>query len=127
MILHFDFTLCKTQLTTKSLKIQETDCGSFLAGKSRKSQHLQDPTPDFLTNANLSDMDAVPSINNIDDYVELLYEDVPSKIKASILIFCLIKNSDNLEALLEHGKLRLRLCAAPVTVYFYESFYGGFV
>lgn len=80
-------------------KRKESDKGG---SSKRTSQNLQDPTPDFLSNAIVSDME-IPSINNIDDYVELLYEDVPSKIKASIMIFCLIKNSDNLEALLEHG------------------------
>ena len=85
------------------------DVGYFLegpAGKSSKGrkqgEDLQDPTPDCF-NEELSFEGETPSVNNIDDYVELLYEDVPAKIKASIMLICLIKNSDNLEALLEHG------------------------
>jgi len=81
-------------------KRKETDLGK--SAKPRSSQKLADPTPDHLTNAKLGEMEA-PSLNNIDDYVELLYEDVPSKIKASILLFCLLKNPDNLEGVLEHG------------------------
>jgi len=68
----------------------------------RSLNSLQDPAPELLNEVNLSNLET-PSINNLDEYVELLYEDVPSKIKASILIFCLIKNSDNLEALIDHG------------------------
>lgn len=39
------------------------------------------------------------NINSLNDYIELLYEDVPDKVKGSNLIMQLAKDSDNLEAL----------------------------
>ncbi|XP_076806498.1 kinesin-associated protein 3-like isoform X2 [Clavelina lepadiformis] len=71
--------------------------------KSKKSaQGLLDPAPDCLSDSNLIDNE-IPSVNNIDDYVELLYEDVPSKIKASALLLRLTRNPDNLEELNHHA------------------------
>lgn len=44
-----------------------------------------------------------PNINSLSDYIELLYEGVPDKVKASTLILQLAKNSDNLESLAKNG------------------------
>lgn len=43
------------------------------------------------------------NINEIDNYVELLYEDVPEKIRSSALLLQLTRNPDNLEELLQNG------------------------
>ena len=58
---------------------------------------LQDPTMD---NAGI---DETANINEIDDYLELLYEDVPEKIRGSALILQLSRNPDNLEELFQNG------------------------
>lgn len=42
------------------------------------------------------------NINDIDSYVELLYEDIPEKIRASSLLLQLTRNPDNLEELLQN-------------------------
>ncbi|KAM9762921.1 kinesin-associated protein 3a [Menidia menidia] len=42
------------------------------------------------------------SIGSIDEYVELLYEDVQEKIRGATLIFQLARNPDNLEELIEN-------------------------
>nr|XP_039269792.1 kinesin-associated protein 3-like isoform X2 [Styela clava] len=42
------------------------------------------------------------SINDIDNYVELLYEDIPEKIRSSSLLLQLTRNPDNLEELLQN-------------------------
>ena len=39
------------------------------------------------------------SIRNIDDYIELLYEELPERIRGSALILQLARNPDNLEEL----------------------------
>uniref|UniRef100_H2YG61 Kinesin-associated protein 3 n=1 Tax=Ciona savignyi TaxID=51511 RepID=H2YG61_CIOSA len=71
-------------------------------GKRKKStQGLLDPSPDFLNDSSLLEGEQ-PSINCIDDYIELLYEDVPSKIKASSLLLRLTRNPDNLEEMIQH-------------------------
>ncbi|KAJ7986251.1 hypothetical protein DPEC_G00338010 [Dallia pectoralis] len=46
------------------------------------------------------ELDEEANINNIDDYVELLYEEIPEKIKGATLILHLARNPDNLEDLL---------------------------
>ncbi|XP_076873657.1 kinesin-associated protein 3a [Brachyhypopomus gauderio] len=48
------------------------------------------------------ELDEEANINNIDDYVELLYEDVPEKIRGATLILHLARNPDNLEELLQN-------------------------
>lgn len=51
-------------------------------------------------------LDEVASINNIDEYVELLYEDVQEKIRGATLIYQLARNPDNLEELIQNGSVR---------------------
>lgn len=45
------------------------------------------------------------NIRNIDDYIELLYEDLPEKIRGSSLILQLARQPDNLEELEKNGEL----------------------
>lgn len=45
------------------------------------------------------------SIRNIEEYVELLYEDLNEKIRGSSLILKIARNPDNLEELEKNGKL----------------------
>lgn len=58
---------------------------------------LQDPT--FET----ADINETANINDIDEYLELLYEDVPEKVRGSALILQLSRNPDNLEELFQNG------------------------
>ncbi|XP_068998099.1 kinesin-associated protein 3-like [Embiotoca jacksoni] len=48
------------------------------------------------------ELDEEASISSIDAYVELLYEDVPEKIRGATLIFQLARNPDNLEELIQN-------------------------
>lgn len=43
------------------------------------------------------------SVTRVDEYVELLYEDIPEKIRGAALILQLARNPDNLEELLHNG------------------------
>uniref|UniRef100_A0A8C3PY99 Kinesin associated protein 3 n=1 Tax=Chrysolophus pictus TaxID=9089 RepID=A0A8C3PY99_CHRPC len=45
-------------------------------------------------------IDEVANINDMDEYIELLYEDIPDKVRGSALILQLARNPDNLEELL---------------------------
>ncbi|KAG7233463.1 hypothetical protein INR49_007001 [Caranx melampygus] len=47
-------------------------------------------------------LDEEANINSIDEYVELLYEDVQEKIRGAALILQLARNSDNLEELIQN-------------------------
>ena len=59
----------------------------------------------------MSPVESVPVavLNCIDDYVELLYDDIPEKIKGSALILQLARNPDNLLELARNGKLDILL------------------
>ncbi|XP_047230574.1 kinesin-associated protein 3a isoform X2 [Girardinichthys multiradiatus] len=48
------------------------------------------------------ELDEEASISSIDEYVELLYEDLQEKIRGAMLIFQLARNKDNLEELMQH-------------------------
>lgn len=43
------------------------------------------------------------SIRNIEEYIELLYEDLPERIRGSAMILQLARNPDNLEELERNG------------------------
>lgn len=43
------------------------------------------------------------TIRNIDEYIELLYEDLPERIRGSAYILQLARNPDNLEELEKNG------------------------
>lgn len=50
-------------------------------------------------------IDEVANINDMDEYIELLYEDIPDKVRGSALILQLARNPDNLEELLLNGRI----------------------
>jgi len=53
-----------------------------------------------------SEIDEVANINDMDDYLELLYEDLPEKIRGSALILQLSRNPDNLEEIFQNGRMQ---------------------
>lgn len=59
----------------------------------------------------MSPVEIVPAavLNCVDDYVELLYDDIPEKIKGSALILQLARNPDNLIELSRNGKFLISL------------------
>ena len=50
-----------------------------------------------------TEIDEVANINDIEDYLELLYDDIPEKVRGTALILQLSRNPDNLEELFENG------------------------
>lgn len=57
----------------------------------------------FLQWCLYTQLDEVANINHIDEYVELLYEDIPEKVRGTALILQLARNPDNLEELHLNG------------------------
>jgi len=51
-----------------------------------------------------TEIDEVANINDMDEYLELLYEDVPEKLRGTALILQLSRNPDNLEELFQNGQ-----------------------
>jgi hypothetical protein len=69
-----------------------------VTGDSQKpiSDELEQPSIDTQINE-------IASLNDIDDYAEMLYENVPDKIKGSALILQLARNPDNLSEIIQKG------------------------
>ncbi len=66
------------------------------------SDELEQPSIDSQTNE-------IASLNDIDDYAEMLYENVPEKIKGSALILQLARNPDNLSEIIQKGENNIYL------------------
>lgn len=72
------------------------------------------------------------SIRNIDEYVELLYEELPEKIRGSAMILQLARHPDNLEELEKNGEYLSSQCWVQLThskrltqSIFFESYRGA--
>ncbi|CAB4058730.1 Kinesin-associated protein 3 [Lepeophtheirus salmonis] len=52
-----------------------------------------------ITTEDPGKLQSLANINDVEDYIELLYEDLPSKVKGSDLLLQLARNPDNLEEL----------------------------
>lgn len=72
-------------LLDRSVKSPQQNSGSMSPGEK----------PDGMTEKAI--------IGNIEEYVELLYEDIPEKIKGSALLLQLARNPDNLLGLSQNG------------------------
>lgn len=59
------------------------------------------------------------SIRNLEEYVELLYEDLPERIRGSALILRLARFPDNLEELEKNGKNSLTKHATIINPSFF--------
>ncbi|KAF7700358.1 kinesin-associated protein 3 [Silurus meridionalis] len=68
--------------------------------KEREEKNLVRPRE--LTPFEGMELDEEANINKIEDYIELLYEGIPEKIRGSTLILHLARNPDNLEELLHN-------------------------
>ena len=61
------------------------------------------PLTDKLQDPNIDDINETASINDLDEYAEMLYEDdVKAKVRGSALILQLARNPDNLEELFQN-------------------------
>ncbi|KFO75388.1 Kinesin-associated protein 3, partial [Cuculus canorus] len=67
------------------------------AGKEKKEKTTKPKDPSPFEGM---EIDEVANINDTDEYIELLYEDIPDKVRGSALILQLARNPDNLEELL---------------------------
>ncbi|XP_075038840.1 kinesin-associated protein 3 [Mixophyes fleayi] len=63
--------------------------------KEKKNNKPKDPPP-----FEGMEIDEIANINDMDEYIELLYEDIADKVRGSALILQLSRNPDNLEELL---------------------------
>ncbi|XP_063283190.1 kinesin-associated protein 3 isoform X1 [Pelobates fuscus] len=71
-----------------------------VSGKEKKEKSSAKPKdpPTFEG----TEIDEIANINDMDEYIELLYEDIADKVRGSALILQLARNPDNLEELLHN-------------------------
>ena len=74
---------------------------SSSAGPSGKTQLLDRPEDPGI---DATEVDETANINDVDEYLEMLYEDLPDKVKGSALLLQLARNPDNLEELFQNGQ-----------------------
>ncbi|XP_041849149.1 kinesin-associated protein 3-like [Melanotaenia boesemani] len=75
---------------------------SPVEGKSKENREKRTAKPRDLTPFEGMELNEEASITQVDEYVELLYEGIPEKIRGSALILQLARNPDNLEELLHN-------------------------
>ncbi|KAM6938814.1 kinesin-associated protein 3a [Lycodopsis pacificus] len=88
-----------------SSKLHEVEQLLFYLQNRKQSNDIQEKkriSPQDSTPYAGVELDEVASINSIDEYVDLMYEDVQEKIRGATLIFQLARNPDNLEELIEN-------------------------
>lgn len=56
-----------------------------------------------------TEINEIAHLTELEDYLELLYEGISEKLRASALILQLARNSDNLEELFQNGQLKPHL------------------
>lgn len=71
---------------------------SVASGKTQLSDKPLEPAFSDGT-----ELDEEANLNDTDEYLELLYEDIPEKIRGSALFLQLARNPDNLEELFQNG------------------------
>ncbi|KAK3087402.1 hypothetical protein FSP39_005444 [Pinctada imbricata] len=69
---------------------------SKASGKTQLQEKPEVPTYDA------TEIDETANINDVDDYLELLYEDIPEKVRGSALLLQLARNPDNLQELFQN-------------------------
>ncbi|KAK6308719.1 hypothetical protein J4Q44_G00201820 [Coregonus suidteri] len=83
-------------------KLPELEQLLFYLQNRKKSDTREKHSPRDLTPFEGMELHEEANINRIDDYVELLYEDIPEKVRGATLILHLARNPDNLEELLQN-------------------------
>uniref|UniRef100_A0AAR2JES6 Kinesin-associated protein 3b n=1 Tax=Pygocentrus nattereri TaxID=42514 RepID=A0AAR2JES6_PYGNA len=83
-------------------KVAEVEHLLFYLQNRKKPEEKKLMKPRELTPFEGMEIDEEANINKIDEYVELLYENIPEKIRGSTLILHLARNPDNLEELLRN-------------------------
>ncbi|TGZ67305.1 hypothetical protein CRM22_004854 [Opisthorchis felineus] len=80
--------------------LNRKDTGVQKIQSELSSEKLADPGAFDST-----EIDEVAHLNDVDQYLELLYEDIPEKLRASALVLQLARNPDNLEELFQNETL----------------------
>ncbi|CDQ62851.1 unnamed protein product [Oncorhynchus mykiss] len=83
-------------------KLPEVEQLLFYLLNRKKSDKREKHPPRDLAPFEGMELDEEANINRIDHYVELLYEDIPEKVRGATLILHLARNPDNLEELLQN-------------------------
>lgn len=67
-----------------------------------ESQETENELKDSRSNSSTTDEETA-SLANVDNYIELLYEEIPEKVRASGLVLQLARDTGNLNVLRKNG------------------------
>ncbi len=70
---------------------------SISASQSKDLNKLEAPSLEG------TEVNEVANLNDLDEYCDLMYEDITEKVRGAALILQLARNPDNLEELLQNG------------------------
>lgn len=68
-----------------------------------ESEENEDELKDSWSNSSTADEETA-TLANVDSYIELLYEEIPEKVRASGLVLQLARDTGNLNVLRKNGK-----------------------
>lgn len=68
-----------------------------------ESEETEEELKDSRSNSSLGDEETA-SLANVDSYIELLYEEIPEKVRASGLVLQLARDTGNLNVLRKNGR-----------------------
>ena len=86
---------------SKLIRVLNRICNSGNSGDNNSQPER--PTSSQTVSSDNSDMERAV-ISNVESYIELLYENIPEKVKGSSLILRLARVPDNLLELTKNGK-----------------------
>lgn len=89
---------------------------------SKTSQSKEAQAEKATTKENRANTAEKPSIRNLEEYVELLYEDLPDKVRGSDFILRLARFPDNLEELEKNGELSSLISRPELCMRIFKSF-----
>ncbi len=92
-------------LSTAISQIFLPRCSSDHAGSRVQSASLHRYSPVASSSKEDEQSQEIANINDLEDYIELLYEDISAKVRGSSLILQLARNPDNLEELSQNETL----------------------
>lgn len=101
-VFFFIFKFTKIPDNTKTMRKSST--GSLKKSRLKSAHGSASSIKDVVVSPTEPE---AANIRNIDEYIELLYEDIPEKIRGSALILQLARHPDNLEELEKNGKIKI--------------------
>lgn len=87
-----------------------------------ESEETENELKDSRSNSSTTDEETA-SLANVDSYIELLYEEIPEKVRASGLVLQLARDTGNLNVLRKNGIKNILSVVKFLVVYYHDNKY----